>query len=322
MKAVLFSPHTNEQEFREAVAAFPQIELTVAREAGDIPSVLPGAEILITANRVYTADAAALIRAHGSELKWVAFTTSGIDKARANGLPKSVVVTNLAGLRAFAVAEHALALMLGLVRNMRKVQDAFAQKDWARDDLSAGMDNLAGKHLVILGAGAIGQDIARKAKAFDMRVTGISRSVQPLQHFDAIRPRDDFLAVAREADMLVVAALADETTDRIVSRDIIAALPHHAFIVNIARGSLVDEDALIEALRERRIAGAALDVQAVEPVPANHPLWSLDNVLLTPHTAGAGSRGTGATHASMFAENLARWIKGEKLDKIVIEKTA
>ncbi len=301
--------------------AFPQIHLDYACEAKELPRKLPGVEILITANRCYEPDAAALIRTHGGALKWIQFITSGIDKAVASGLPGGVVVTNLAGLRAFAVAEHALSLMLGLVRQIRQSERAFARRDWARDELASGMNNLAGKHLVILGAGAIAQDIARKAKAFDMHVTGISRTLTPLANFDAIKPRAALTETARGADVLLVAALADDSTHKIISREIIAALPRHAFIVNIARGSLIDEAALIEALRTGRIAGAALDVQENEPVPADHPLWSLDNLLLTPHVSGAGSQGTGATHASMFADNLKLWLAGQRLDKIVIEKT-
>ena len=322
MKITMFSPSTSADEFRAAMREFSQAELFVAQEARELPEKLPGAEILIASNRPYDAEAARLIRDHGHSLKWIAFTTSGIDKALMNGFPKGVTVTNLAGLRAFAVAEHALSLMLSLVRQTRATGRAFAARDWARDELSAGMDNLAGKHLVILGTGAIGQDIARKAKAFDMRVTGVSRSTAPLTHFDAIRPREEFEQTAGDADFLMVAALADGSTRRIVSRDIIAALPPRACIVNIARGSLIDEPALIEALCAKRIAGAALDVQETEPLPPEHPLWTLDNLILTPHVSGAGSRGTGATHASLFAENLRRWINGERLDKIVIEKTA
>ena len=321
MKIVMFSPHANEAQFHVAMRDFPGVRFEIARQSDELPAKLPGADILIAANRTYEAGAAAHIRAHGDKLKWIAFTTSGIDKAVANGLPGGVVVTNLAGLRAFAVAEHALHLMLALLRQARRTEQAFARREWARDELSAGMGNLAGRHLVLLGTGAIGQDIARKAKAFDMRVTGISRSNAPLANFDAIRPRAEFTSATGEADFLVVAALADASTHQIVSRQIIAALPQRAFIVNIARGSLIDKAALIEALREKKIAGAALDVQEFEPVPAEHPLWTQDNLLLTPHVAGAGSQGSGATHASMFADNLRHWLAGEKLDKIVIERT-
>lgn len=319
--AVLFNPHGNRDEFEALRPAFPQLELRVANEAGELAAALAGAEILITTNRVYTPDYAAIIRERGDSLRWIAFLTSGIDKALASGLPAGCVVTNVAGLRAFAVSEHAFSLMLGLVRRVRDTEAARADAFWTRDRTTPSLDNLAGKHMVIAGTGAIGQDIARKAKAFDMRVTGVSRSSAALANFDALRPRGELVAAAREADVLMVAALYEEATHHMISREVIEALGPKAIVVNIARGMLVDETALVEALVAGRIGGAGLDVMEVEPLPASSPLWTLDNVLVTPHIGGAGSKGTGATHASMFADNLALWLAGKPLEKVVIQRT-
>ncbi|MBM3607686.1 MAG: hypothetical protein FJX29_04410, partial [Alphaproteobacteria bacterium] len=122
-------------------------------------------------------------------------------------------------------------------------------------------------------------------------------------------------------DILVIAALADASTASVIDAKVFDALPTRAFVVNIARGSLIDEPALIAALRAHSIAGAALDVQEIEPVPADHPLWSLENLVLTPHTAGAGSNGTGATHAGRFTANLDRWLAGKPLEQVVIGRT-
>ncbi len=319
--AVLFNPHGDRAGFEALRSAFPQLELRFADEPDDLAAALPGADVLITTNRVYTPENAAIIRARGANLRWIAFLTSGVDKAVASGLPPGVVVTNVAGLRAFAVSEHAFSLMLGLVRRVRDTEAARARAFWTRDVTTPRLDNLAGKHLVIVGAGAIGQDIARKAKAFDMRVTGVSRSNAPLPHFDAMRPRADLIAAAGQADILLVAATYEAATHGMISRDVIAALPGGAFLINIARGLLVDEAALTEALQAGRIAGAGLDVMEDEPLPAASPLWTLDNVLMTPHIAGAGGKGTGATHASMFADNLKLWLAGEPLEKVVIART-
>lgn len=319
--ALLFNPHGDRSEFEALEPAFPQLELRCANETEELAAALPGAEILIVTNRVYTPENAAIIRERGTSLKWLAFLTSGIDKAQANGLPKGVVVTNVAGLRAFAVSEHAFSLMLGLVRRVRDTEAARASAFWTRDKTTPRLDNLAGKHIVIVGTGAIGQDIARKAKAFDMRVTGVSRTAAPLPNFDALRPRADLVAAARDADVLMVAAMYDETTHHMISRDVIDALPSRAFVVNIARGLLVDECALVDALEAGRIAGAGLDVMEEEPLPASSPLWRNDNALVTPHIAGAGGAGTGATHASMFADNLRLWLAGKPLEKVVIQKT-
>jgi D-2-hydroxyacid dehydrogenase (NADP+) len=320
LKIALYNPVFDTTEFHEALREFSDVQFTVAEELKDIPAALDGAEILITGNRFYTSEPAALIREHGKSLRWLAFVTSGVDKAVASGLPKGVIVTNVAGMRAFAVAEQALALMLGLVRHIRATEQVRLHHHWARDDVSPNITNLARKHLVIVGTGAIGQDIARKAKAFDMHVTGISRRTDPLLHFNELRTRDALVATARQADVLLVAALAGPETDGMITREVIAAMKPTAFIVNIARGSLIDEPALIEALQAGRIAGAGLDVQEVEPLPPESPLWDMDNVLLTPHVGGAGDPGT-STHATMFIENLRLWLAGKRLNKIVIEKT-
>ncbi|MDB5569531.1 MAG: hypothetical protein JWN93_714 [Hyphomicrobiales bacterium] len=320
-KAVLFNPYNGHDAFVALPQVFPQLDMRVALDEEQLAAHLPGAQILVTSNRVYTPEMADIVHRHGGALRWVQFVTSGFDKAIASGMPKGLVVTNAAGLRAFAVAEHALALMLGLVRGLRAAEQARAGRAWARDVISPGLDNLSGKHLVIVGTGAIGQEIARKAKAFDMRVTGVSRSSAPLANFDALRPREDLVACAREADILMVAATYDAaSTHGMISRAAIDALRPHATLVNIARGLLVDEAALIEALQEKLIAGAGLDVMAQEPLPPDSPLWSMDNVLLTPHVGGAGSAGA-ATHASMFADNLRLWFAGLRLGNVAIERT-
>jgi D-2-hydroxyacid dehydrogenase (NADP+) len=317
MKIAFYNPFKDPQGFRNALQDFPDVDFAVANTADDLPEVLAGAEIVIVANRTYTEVPAAHIRNHGKALRWVAFLTSGFDKAEANGLPAGVTVTNMAGLRAFAVAEHAVFLMLALLRASRATETAQRNHDWARIPLTPLMDNAAGKHLVILGTGAIAQDIARKAKAFDMRVTGVSRRSGGLENFDALRPRQELIAAVSQADIFLVAALAADDTFGIVSREVIAAMQPHSYLVNIARGSLVDEAALIDALQARRIAGAGLDVQEQEPTPADHPLWSLDNVIVTPHVAGAGGEVPGLSHEGLFMENFNRWQAGEPLDKVV-----
>ncbi len=317
MKIAFYNPFKDPQGFRDSLRKFPDVEFVVADTENDLPRALSGAEIVIVANRTYTEVPAAHIRKHGTALRWIAFMTSGFDKAEANGLPAGVIVTNMAGLRAFAVAEHAFFLMLSLFRASRATEAAQLGNEWARIPLTPLMNNAASKHLVIVGTGAIAQDFARKAKAFDMRVTGMSRRIGTLEHFDALRPREQLAAAAAEADVLLVAALAAEDTFGIISREVIRAMGPHSYLVNIARGSLVDEAALIEALQERQIAGAGLDVQEQEPMPADHPLWSLDNVIITPHVAGAGGDVPGLSHEGLFMENFRRWRAGEPLDKVV-----
>jgi phosphoglycerate dehydrogenase-like enzyme len=323
MRIVLLESGDRFVGFEAALKAFPGVSLVRARDKAALTAALPGAEVIIASNRLYTPEFAAIIREHGRALRWMQFSTSGIDGAAANGLPSGVIVTNAAGLRAFAVAEHAFALMLGLVRQLGAVERAKQEKTWRRDEITPTTENLSGKHLVLVGLGAIGQEIARKAKAFDMTVTGISRTNESIPNVDRIRPRSELQAAAAEADIVLLAAISDAETEKILSRAVIGAMKPTAYVVNIARGQMVDEPALIEALQAGKLAGAGLDVAVTEPLPADHPFWTMPNVLITPHIAGAG--GHGDTHngfINIFIDNLRRWFEKKPLTKVVVEKTA
>jgi phosphoglycerate dehydrogenase-like enzyme len=222
------------EDLISAIQEFSQASLVAAGNPPELRDALADCEVLIVNNRSYTADNAKLIRDHGTALKWIQFSTSGIDNAMKNGLPSNVVVTNIAGLRAFAVAEHAFMLMLALVRRVRATEKARTKQTWARDEITPSMDNLAGKQLLIIGLGAIGQEIARKAKAFDMTVTGISRTNDAVPNVDHVLPRSELVAACRRADMVAIAAGADADTGQLLTREAIGAMKPGAFIVNIA----------------------------------------------------------------------------------------
>jgi phosphoglycerate dehydrogenase-like enzyme len=322
MKVVVIGAGERAKELEETMRAFPGITFVTATGSESLRSALAGAEILVVANRQYSRENARIIRETGTSLRWVQFTTSGIDRAVEAGLPSGVVVTNMGGLRAFAVAEHGFLLMLGLVRRLRATEQARVDEDWCRDAITPSIDNLAGKHVVLIGLGAIARNVARKAKAFDMHVTAVTRSTDAAAHVDALRPRSELVAACAAADIVMLCASYDESTDKILNREAIAAMQPSAFFINVARGRLVDESALLEALEGRAIAGAGLDVTRQEPLPPGHPFWHMDNVLLTPHVGGAGSKGIGDGVGRKFGENLRRWIDGRPLSHVVIERTA
>jgi phosphoglycerate dehydrogenase-like enzyme len=322
MKLVCYDPHARRTDIGEAMKAFPEIAFAAPVDLAGLAHALPGAGILVTSNRAYEAQAAQIVRAHATDLRWIQFTTSGLDKAIGLGLPPGCIVTNAAGLRAFSVAEHAFFLMLSLMRQSRMAEQGQRDTTWVRDTITPSMDNLAGKHLLVIGAGAIGQEIARKAQAFDMRVTGVSRATAAQPNFDAMRPRAELPAAVAAADIIVMAATYEAATHELMSASLIGAMKPSAYFINIGRGGLVDEMALVTALQARRIAGAGLDVTLVEPLPHGHVLYGLPNVILSPHIAGAGSQGTGAGMGKILADNLRLWLKGEPLQNIVIERTA
>ena len=142
-----------------------------------------------------------------------------------------------------------------------------------------------------------------------------------MPNVDRIRPRAELVAACAEADIVLMAALYEDGAEKLLGRAAIEAMKPTAYVINVARGALIDEGALIDALQAGRIAGAGLDVTVEEPLPAGHKLWSMNNVLFTPHIAGAGSNGTGEGIPAVVTGNLRRWIAGEPLLKIVTEKT-
>jgi phosphoglycerate dehydrogenase-like enzyme len=298
------------------VSALPDINVLTANSNDELRARLPSAEVLITSNRIYEAEAAKIILDLGKKLRWIQFTTSGVDKAVKNGLPAGVPVTNASGFHARRVAEHAMSLLLAVIRRHGETFAARPRQAWVRDEVSPRTTSLERKTLLVIGLGAVGQDIARKAKAFDMRVIGVSRSAAPLPNIDAIYPRGEMLTAIAEADVVALGATYDDTTHHMIGAQAFAAMKPTAVLVNVARGLLVDEAAMIAALRDGRIFGAGLDVTSEEPLPAGSPLWSLPNVVLTPHIAGAGGDNTEAV-VKIFADNYARYRRGEPLTKLV-----
>ncbi len=227
-----------------------------------------------------------------------------------------IALTCARGVNAITVAEHTLALMLALARCLPQSWRHQQQRRWAQQELwdaAVRPGELYGRTVVLVGLGAIGQQIARRVRAFGMRVLAVTQSGRARPGAaDRVFPPDRLDELLPEADFLVLAAPETPATRQLITRERLARLPAHGFLVNIARGSLVDELALAEALRERKIAGAALDVAQREPLPADSPLWDLDNLLLTPHTAAAAEK-LWSRHAELLLENLRRWFAGEPL---------
>lgn len=296
--------------------AFPEVKILTADSDDELRQAMPEADILVTSNRVYVPGPAKIIRDGAKRLKWIQFTTSGVDKAVASGLPDGVPVTNAAGFHANRVAEHAMSLLLAVARRHREAGAARPKREWVRDEITPKMLSLEKATMVLIGLGSIGQSIARKAKAFDMRVIGISRSRDPIANVDEIRPRERLVETVREADVVALAAVYDESTHGMLSAEAIAALKPNCIIVNIARGLLIDEKAMIAALQANKIYGAGLDVMATEPLPADNPLWDLPNVVMTPHSAGAGGDKTDPI-VNIIADNLLLFKAGKPLNKLV-----
>jgi phosphoglycerate dehydrogenase-like enzyme len=219
-----------------------------------------------------------------AKLKWIQALGSGVDGiTNRPALRSEVVVTNLHGIHGPPVSEAALMAMLGLARGLPRTVRSQQLHKWER---SVPPSLLKGKTVVIFGVGVISSELAPKCKALGMRVIGVSSTARQVTGFDHVHARSELEQVVRQADYLVLLTPYSAATRGSVGANIFAAMKPTSYLVNLARGGVVDEDALIEALKKGRIAGAALDVFNQEPLPDNHPLWGMDNVLITPHLGG------------------------------------
>ncbi len=244
-------------------------------------------------------------------LRWLQVMGAGVDWALAPSLPPGVVVTRAPGVFGGWMAEYVLAWCLWATQRLEAYRTAQRERRWLGH---VQPERLAGRTLVVVGMGDIGRAVARAARALGLRVVGVSRSGRPAPGVDRVYRASALRRALREADWAVlVVPLTPETRGLVGAREL-AALRPHAWLVNIARGPVVDEAALVDALRARRLAGAVLDVFAAEPLPPAHPLWGLDNVVVTPHVAGPS---TPEEIAPVFNENLARFLAGRRLRHVV-----
>ncbi|RBY83357.1 NAD(P)-dependent oxidoreductase [Blastococcus sp. TF02A-26] len=252
-------------------------------------------------------------------LRWVQSLAAGPDAVLAAGFPPGVVITSGAGLHSPTVTEHALALVLSLVRRLPAAARAQAEHRWDRElgglqplHPEGAVTTLLGARVLIWGFGAIASTLAPVLRSLGASVRGVARSAG--QRAGCVVVAEDRLDdELRRTDVLVMVLPSTPATRSALDADRLAALPAHAHVVNVGRGSTVDEAALVAALAAGRLAGAALDVTATEPLPADSPLWDAPNLLLTPHAAGG--RPVGADE--LVAANVAALLAGRELRNVV-----
>jgi D-2-hydroxyacid dehydrogenase (NADP+) len=220
--------------------------------------------------------------AKASALRWIQCLGSGVDGLiDRSDLASSVWVTSARGVHDICVSETAFALMLSMARDVPRLVRQQAERRWEPWQASV----LAGRTVGILGVGLIAEALAKRCKAFDMRVEGVSlRTSAP--NFDRLRDYAQLSEAVADFDYFVVLAPLSAQTRGIVDAHVLAKMKPSAILINVSRGGIVDEAALIEALREKRLSAAALDVFDQEPLKVQSPLWSMDNVLVSPHAAG------------------------------------
>jgi phosphoglycerate dehydrogenase-like enzyme len=281
----------------------PGVELTIATDAETLRPHAGAADAVLIAPR-YGSVLTELWRELGS-VRWIHTLSAGVEFLPFDLLRRSeVLVTSSRGLYADALAEFAIAAMLWFAKDLRRLARNQESRQWEPYTV----ERLEGQTAGVIGYGGIGQAVGRRAAALGMHVLAVRRQ----QEFGEATIEE----VIAASHYVVLCTPLTPATFRFITRERIAAMKPDAVFINIGRGATVDEAALVEALSERRIRGAALDVFAVEPLPPDHPLWQLDNVLISPHSADH----TNDSHAramQFFIENLRRFRAGESVENVV-----
>lgn len=254
-------------------------------------------------------------RARATHLRWIQAVSAGVDRLDPADY-QQVIITNASGVAAAAMAEYVIGVMLLFAKGFPHLLRLQRTRTW---DRAFQAQEICGKTCGIVGMGAIGGETARRARAMGMRVLATRRSTTPRdtdEFADELLSPDDLPYLLEESDYVVVAAPLTPETRGMLGAAELARMKPTAVLINVGRGQLLDQQALIEALRGRRLAGAGLDVFEQEPLPADSPLWELENVVVTPHVSG-GTERYAERAAEIVGDNLRRYLAGEPLRNIV-----
>jgi phosphoglycerate dehydrogenase-like enzyme len=305
---------------RESGISFERIVLPDGHDARLPPEAVARIELAFFSADVFPEHSPAFFAAvSGAEkLRWLHLFNTGTDHpVFRRFLERGVVVTNSPGANARPIAQSALAGLLALARRFPRFAEAQREREWLSSDALAAPPDLEDQTLVVVGLGAIGSEIARLARALGLRVIGVRRSPRaPDDPVDELVTPAELSGVLPRADWLALACPLSEETRGWIDAAALACLPRGACLLNVARGPIIDEPALIDALRSGALGGAYLDVFETEPLPERSPLWTLPNVILTPH-ASSISAGSRARQAEIFLANLERWVRRTPLAHIV-----
>ncbi|MHB0922695.1 MAG: D-2-hydroxyacid dehydrogenase [Bellilinea sp.] len=304
----------------------PRLRITLqpARSAEDIPADLWNRVEVLYTDRILPTPAAA------PKLRWVQFHYAGIDHVAGNPLldNRDLAITTLSGAAAPQVAEYAVMMMLALGHKMPELHSNQYKADWPKDRWERFKPvELRGSTVGIIGYGSIGREIARLLQPFDVKVLAAKRDLMHPEDigymppglgdpggdlFTRLYPITALKSMVKKCDFVVVCVPLTDSTRNLVGEAELAAMSPRGYLVDVSRGGIIQTQALVEALREKKIAGAALDVFAEEPLPSSSPLWKLPNVLISPHISGISPH-YAKRAVDLFSENLERYLIGEEL---------
>lgn len=303
---VLIIPQLSEGDVARIQAAAPGVELRAAASPAEAEA------LACDADACFGFMSPALCRA-GSRLRWVQVASAGIERYGFPELVNSdIVLTNASGTYGSHLAEHLLAFILAFSRNFHLLFPAQQERRWMRRS-EVPAHELAGETVLIVGLGGTGRDLARKTHALGMRVVAATRTPKPGEEcVDRLVGMDQLHEVLPDADYVALCCAYTRETHHLFGAPEFARMKPTAYITNVARGGVIDQEALIAALAAGEIAGAGLDVTTPEPLPADHPLWTTPNVLITPHSSGHSPH-SDRRLMDLLCENLRRFTAGEPL---------
>jgi phosphoglycerate dehydrogenase-like enzyme len=302
-----------------AVSVNDASALAIAEFRGDNSGKEKFDALLAGADVIYGLVPPKDLLARAPNLKWMQMMSAGVDRLRNNEVWRSqVTITGVSGIHATPIGEFVLEFMLMFAKGAPQCFRMKQKREWRRFPPTV----LRGKTVGIVGLGHIGQEVARLSKAFGMKVAATRRSTKKAgtaRYVDRLMPAARLPSLLKESDFVVIATPHTPETHHLIGEKELGMMKSTAYIINIARGGIIDEAALVKALDEKRIAGAGLDVTEKEPLPAASRLWDFDNVILSPHVSG-GMEDYMARATELFCANLRRYLAGKKLRNVIDKK--
>ena len=309
---ILFDFEISEEYVDRLQELAPEAEFVVSDDKDVIRKEIVDSDVLFDFRGVEKEDIK-----KAEKLKWMQTWTAGVDKFMKDDFrevleEKDIILTNMSGVHSNVIAEHSLGFMINFSRRFCDFHEQKNNKVWER----LKVDQLEDKNLAVVGLGSIGQEIARKAKVFEMNVLGVNRSGKGQFDFvDQLFSQNELNAALEMADYVVAIVPLTPETEGMIGKEEFEVMKDSAYFINMARGEVVDEPVMIEALREGKIAGAGLDVFANEPLAEDSPLYELDNVLITPHVGGAFP-GYNKKAIKIVEKNLEKFVSGDLAEMI------
>jgi D-2-hydroxyacid dehydrogenase (NADP+) len=307
--------------FKEVIYSSPKVkkgvDLVFSEDKDHLKKIISDADILVCMK----VDKDAFLMA--KNLKWIHIGLAGVERSLFPELISSrILLTSSKGIHSTTVAELILGMILAFAKGILISFNYQKKKMWGFEEVSSNKSDLEGKILGIVGLGNIGLELAKRGKALGMIVYGMKNKIkkgEKIKYVDEVFPKNRLNQLLKQSDFVVLALPYTQDTHHLIGQNEFDQMKKTAFLLNTARGAIVDENALIKALEEKKIAGAGLDVFEIEPLPSESKLWDFDNVILTPHIGGAMPDYYRKV-ALVFKENLERFLEGKKLRNLVDKK--